>query len=39
MISQRERWTEGKQKSEPLPSTLREKLLRAREEIQSTRPA
>ena len=39
MISQREKWAEGKQKSEPLPTTLREKLMRARVEIQSTRPA
>ena len=37
LIRQSEKWAEGKKNSEPLPANLRERLLRAREEIQSTR--
>ena len=37
LIRQSEKWAEGKRNSEPLPRSLREKLLRAREETQATR--
>jgi uncharacterized protein (DUF433 family) len=37
LIRQGEKWDEGKRNAEPLPSSLRERLMRAREEIQPTR--
>lgn len=37
LIGQDQKWAEGKAKSESLPSDLRERLMRAREEIQSPR--
>lgn len=37
LIRQSEKWAEGKENSEPIPANLRERLMRAREEIQSTR--
>src|SRR6266404_7399160 len=36
LIRQNEKWAEGKRNSEPLPSNLRERLMRARDELQST---
>jgi uncharacterized protein (DUF433 family) len=37
LIRQNEKWAEGKRNAEPLPDSLREKLIRAREEIHTTR--
>jgi uncharacterized protein (DUF433 family) len=37
LIRQSEKWAEGKEDSDPLPANLRERLIRAREDIQSTR--
>jgi uncharacterized protein (DUF433 family) len=37
LIRQDEKWAEGKRNAEPLPDSLREKLIRAREEIHTTR--
>src|SRR5438309_7445646 len=37
LIRQSEKWTEGKRNAEPLPTGLREKLMRAREEMHTTR--
>ena len=37
LIGQDQKWVEGKVKSEAVPTDLRERLTRAREEIQSTR--
>jgi uncharacterized protein (DUF433 family) len=37
LIRQSEKWAEGKHNAEPLPANLREKLLRARDELQPTR--
>ena len=36
LIRQNEKWAEDKGNSEPLPASLRERLLRARKELQST---
>ena len=38
LIRQAEKWAEGRRNSEPLPPSLREKLMRAREEMRTTRP-
>ena len=37
LIRQNEKWAEGKRNAEPLPDSLREKLIRAREEMHTTR--
>jgi hypothetical protein len=37
LVRQNEKWAEGRQKCDPLPADLRERLLRAREDMQSTR--
>jgi uncharacterized protein (DUF433 family) len=37
LTRQDEKWSEGKAKSEAIPTDLRERLIRAREEIESTR--
>jgi uncharacterized protein (DUF433 family) len=39
LIRQGEKWAEGKRSAEPLPSDLRERLMRAREEMHTTRPS
>jgi uncharacterized protein (DUF433 family) len=38
LIRQSEKWAEEKRNAEPLPPGLRERLMRAREEMHSTRP-
>ncbi len=37
LIRQSEKWAEGKRNAEPLPSNLRERLMRARDELHTTR--
>jgi uncharacterized protein (DUF433 family) len=37
LIRQNEKWAEGKRNAEPLPTGLRERLMRAREEMHTTR--
>jgi uncharacterized protein (DUF433 family) len=37
LIRQGEKWAEGKRAAEPLPDRLRERLMRAREELHTTR--
>jgi uncharacterized protein (DUF433 family) len=37
LICQDKKWAEGKHNSEPLPTSLRERLMRAREEMHTTR--
>jgi uncharacterized protein (DUF433 family) len=37
LIRQSEKWAEGKRNSEPLPANLRERLMRARDELHTTR--
>ena len=37
LIRQGEKWVEGKRNAEPLPATLRERLMRARDELHTTR--
>lgn len=37
LIRQSRKWEEGKRNAEPLPAGLRERLTRAREELQATR--
>ena len=39
LIRQDEKWAEGKRKSEPLPADLRERLMRARDELHTARPS
>jgi uncharacterized protein (DUF433 family) len=39
LIRQSENWAKGKRDSEPLPASLRERLMRAREEMHTTRPS
>ena len=39
LIRQDEKWAEGKRSAEPLPSDLRERLIRTRDELQTTRLA
>jgi len=36
LVRQNEKWSEGKRSSNPLPASLREKLMRAREETHKT---
>lgn len=37
LIRQSEKWVEGKRNAEPLPANLRERLMRARDEMYTTR--
>jgi hypothetical protein len=37
LIRQSEKWAEGKRNAEPLPANLRERLMRSREELHTTR--
>lgn len=37
LVRQNEKWTDGKRNAEPLPAGLRERLMRAREELHATR--
>ncbi len=37
LIRQSEKWVEGKRNTEPPPANLRERLMRARDELQTTR--
>ena len=37
LLRQSEKWAEGKRNAEPLPDSLRERLMRAREEMHTTR--
>ena len=39
LIRQGEKWAEGKRGAEPLPTNLRERLIRARDELHTTRPS
>lgn len=39
LVHQDEKWAEGKRSSEPLPASLRERLARAREAMQTTHPS
>src|SRR5713226_6602872 len=39
LIRQNENWAEGRRDSEPLPTDLRERLMRARDELHTTRPS
>jgi uncharacterized protein (DUF433 family) len=39
MTRQNEKWAEGKGNAEPLPAGLRERLMRAREDLHTTRPS
>lgn len=39
LIRQGEKWAEGKRSAEPLPADLRERLMRAREEMHTTHPS
>jgi uncharacterized protein (DUF433 family) len=39
LIRQGEKWAEGRRNAEPLPANLRERLMHAREETQTTRPS
>jgi uncharacterized protein (DUF433 family) len=37
LIRQNEKWVEGKRNAEPLPADLRERLMRARDELRTAR--
>lgn len=39
LVSQGQKWAEGKQASEPLPAGLRERLTRERDQMHSSRPS
>jgi len=39
LIRQDEKWAEGRRNAEPLPTNLRERLMRARDELHATRPS
>jgi uncharacterized protein (DUF433 family) len=39
LLGQGKKWTEGKRASERIPASLRERLTRVREEMQTSRPA
>jgi uncharacterized protein (DUF433 family) len=39
LIGQNEKWVEGKRNAEPLPVDLRERLMRARDELRAARPS
>ncbi len=38
LIRQNEKWAEGRHNAEPLPADLRERLVRARDELKTARP-
>lgn len=38
LIRQNEKWAEGRRSAEPLPANLRERLMRARDELRATHP-
>ena len=38
LLRQTEKWAEGKRSAEPLPASLRERLIRARDELRTPRP-
>lgn len=39
LLRQDKKWSEGKQNSEPLPADLRNRLIRARDELHASRPS
>src|SRR5438046_8979277 len=39
LIGQSEKWAEGKRNAEPPPANLRERLMRARDDMHTTRPS
>jgi uncharacterized protein (DUF433 family) len=39
LLRQNERWAEGRRSADPLPVDLRERLIRARDELHSPRPS
>jgi uncharacterized protein (DUF433 family) len=39
LIRQNEKWAEGRLNAEPLPADLRERLMRARDELHTARPS
>lgn len=39
LLRQGDKWAEGRRNSQPLPASLRERLLRARDEMHSSRPS
>ncbi len=39
LIRQNEKWAEGRRNAEPLPADLRERLIRARDELHTARPS
>ena len=39
LARQNEKWAEGKRDAEPLPADLRERLMRARDELHTARPS
>ena len=39
LMRQAENWTEGKRSAEPLPASLRERLLHTRDEMRTARPS
>jgi uncharacterized protein (DUF433 family) len=39
LIRQNEKWAEGRRNAEPLPADLRERLVRARDELHAARPS
>jgi uncharacterized protein (DUF433 family) len=39
MVRQNEKWAEGRRTAEPLPANLRERLMRARDELHAARPS
>ena len=39
LVCQGEKWAEGKRNSEPLPASLRERMIRARGEMLASRPS
>src|SRR6516162_11786136 len=38
LLRQDQKWADGRRSSEPLPADLRERLMRARDELHTTRP-
>jgi uncharacterized protein (DUF433 family) len=39
LVGQNEKWAEGRRNAEPLPADLRERLMRARNELDTARPS
>jgi uncharacterized protein (DUF433 family) len=39
LIRQSDKWAEGRRDAEPLPTNLRERLMRTRDELHTTRPS